>query len=83
MQQRLPLRHDKAAAAGYARAMSQITAQVVATHGFTPEEYERVLAAMGREPNLLELGIFSVMWNIAAINPAACTWPSCPRRRRG
>ena len=43
--------------------MSQITAQVVATHGFTPEEYERVLAAMGREPNLLELGIFSVMWS--------------------
>jgi len=63
MQQRLPLRHDKAATAGYARAMSQITAQVVATHGFTPEEYERVLAAMGREPNLLELGIFSVMWS--------------------
>jgi phosphoribosylformylglycinamidine synthase len=63
MQQRLPLRHDKAAAAGYARAMSQITAQVVAIHGFTPEEYERVLAAMGREPNLLELGIFSVMWS--------------------
>ena len=63
MQQRLPLRHDKAAAAGYARAMSQITAQVVATHGFTPEEYDRVLSAMGREPNLLELGIFSVMWS--------------------
>ncbi len=63
MQQRLPLRHDKAAAAGYARAMSQITPEIVATHGFTPEEYERVLAAMGREPNLLELGIFSVMWS--------------------
>jgi phosphoribosylformylglycinamidine synthase len=63
MQRRPLLRHDKAAAAGYARAMSQITAQVVATHGFTPEEYERVLAAMGREPNLLELGIFSVMWS--------------------
>ena len=63
MQQRLPLRHDKAAAAGYARAMSQITPEIVATHGFTPEEYEHVLAAMGREPNLLELGIFSVMWS--------------------
>ena len=63
MQQRLPLRHDKAAAAGYARAMSQITPEIVATHGFTPEEYKRVLAAMGREPNLLELGIFSVMWS--------------------
>ena len=43
--------------------MSQITPEIVATHGFTPEEYEHVLAAMGREPNLLELGIFSVMWS--------------------
>lgn len=40
-----------------------ITPQIVADHGFTPEEYERVLLAMGREPNLLELGIFSVMWS--------------------
>ncbi|MBB6226640.1 phosphoribosylformylglycinamidine synthase [Polymorphobacter multimanifer] len=40
-----------------------ITPQIVADHGFTPEEYERVLAAMGREPNMLELGIFSVMWS--------------------
>jgi phosphoribosylformylglycinamidine synthase len=45
------------------RAMSQITPEIVATHGFTPEEYDRVLSAMGREPNLLELGIFSVMWS--------------------
>ena len=44
-------------------AMSQITAEIVAAHGFTPDEYQRVLAAMGREPNLLELGIFSVMWS--------------------
>jgi phosphoribosylformylglycinamidine synthase subunit PurL len=43
--------------------MSQITPDVVAAHGFTTEEYDRVLAAMGREPNLLELGIFSVMWS--------------------
>ncbi|OYQ27698.1 phosphoribosylformylglycinamidine synthase II [Sandarakinorhabdus cyanobacteriorum] len=40
-----------------------ITPDIVAAHGFTPEEYDRVLAAMGREPNLLELGIFSVMWS--------------------
>jgi phosphoribosylformylglycinamidine synthase len=40
-----------------------ITPDIVAAHGFTPEEYERVLSAMGREPNLLELGIFSVMWS--------------------
>lgn len=40
-----------------------ITPQIVADHGFTPEEYERVLDAMGRVPNMLELGIFSVMWS--------------------
>ncbi|MEN9933028.1 MAG: phosphoribosylformylglycinamidine synthase subunit PurL, partial [Pseudomonadota bacterium] len=40
-----------------------ITPDIVAAHGFTPEEYDRVLNAMGREPNLLELGIFSVMWS--------------------
>ena len=28
-----------------------------------PEEYDRVLHALGREPNLVELGIFSVMWS--------------------
>jgi phosphoribosylformylglycinamidine synthase subunit PurL len=43
--------------------MSQITPEIVAEHGFSPEEYARVLRAMGREPNLTELGIFSVMWS--------------------
>ncbi|AYJ86052.1 phosphoribosylformylglycinamidine synthase subunit PurL [Sphingomonas paeninsulae] len=43
--------------------MSDITPQIVAEHGFSPEEYERVLNAMGREPNMTELGIFSVMWS--------------------
>src|SRR5688572_15910456 len=42
---------------------SRITEQTVAEHGLAPEEYERVLHAMGREPNLTELGIFSVMWS--------------------
>jgi phosphoribosylformylglycinamidine synthase len=40
-----------------------ITPQVVAEHGLSEEEYQRVLAALGREPNLTELGIFSVMWS--------------------
>src|SRR5437764_5754293 len=40
-----------------------ITAEIVAEHGLSPEEYQRVLHALGREPNLLELGIFSVMWS--------------------
>ncbi|MFZ1367597.1 MAG: phosphoribosylformylglycinamidine synthase II, partial [Sphingorhabdus sp.] len=42
---------------------SQITPQVVADHGLSQEEYARILNAMGREPNLVELGIFSVMWS--------------------
>jgi phosphoribosylformylglycinamidine synthase II len=40
-----------------------ITPEIVAEHGLSPEEYERVLHAMGREPNRTELGIFSVMWS--------------------
>src|ERR1043165_6605146 len=42
---------------------SEITPQVVAEHGLSPEEYQRVLKALGRTPNLTELGIFSVMWS--------------------
>jgi phosphoribosylformylglycinamidine synthase len=42
---------------------SQITPEIVAEHGLSPEEYDRVLNALGREPNLTELGIFSVMWS--------------------
>ncbi|MFQ5775366.1 MAG: phosphoribosylformylglycinamidine synthase subunit PurL [Kiloniellaceae bacterium] len=41
----------------------EVTAEIVAEHGLTPEEYGRVLDVLGREPNLLELGIFSVMWS--------------------
>jgi phosphoribosylformylglycinamidine synthase len=40
-----------------------ITPEIVAGHGFSPQEYERVLHALGREPNMTELGIFSVMWS--------------------
>jgi phosphoribosylformylglycinamidine synthase subunit PurL len=46
-----------------AARMSRITPEIVAEHGLSPEEYERVLHAMGREPNITELGIFSVMWS--------------------
>jgi phosphoribosylformylglycinamidine synthase len=42
---------------------ARITPAVVAEHGLTADEYARVLEIMGREPNLLELGIFSVMWS--------------------
>ena len=40
-----------------------ITPQIVAEHGLSEEEYGRILKALGREPNLVELGIFSVMWS--------------------
>jgi phosphoribosylformylglycinamidine synthase II len=40
-----------------------ITAEVIRDHGITPEEYQKILDLMGREPTLTELGIFSVMWS--------------------
>jgi phosphoribosylformylglycinamidine synthase subunit PurL len=40
-----------------------ITPETVAEHGLSDEEYSRILKALGREPNLVELGIFSVMWS--------------------
>ncbi len=40
-----------------------VTPEVVREHGLNDEEYELILDIMGREPNLLELGIFSVMWS--------------------
>ena len=40
-----------------------ITATSIAEHGLSAEEYSQVLEIMGREPNLTELGIFSVMWS--------------------
>ncbi len=40
-----------------------ITPELVAAHGLKPDEYARILALIGREPTLTELGIFSAMWN--------------------
>ena len=42
---------------------SVITPQIVSDHGLNEEEYARLLHALGREPNMVELGIFSVMWS--------------------
>ena len=41
----------------------EITSEVIEEHGITSEEYDRILEILGREPNLTELGIFSVMWS--------------------
>ena len=43
--------------------MSEITPEVITSHGLSEDEYQEVLRIMGREPNITELGIFSVMWS--------------------
>jgi len=40
-----------------------IDAQVLDSHGLKPDEYDRIVTFLGREPNLTELGIFSVVWS--------------------
>src|SRR5258707_3272470 len=42
---------------------SALTPAVIQEHGITPEEYQRIKSALGRDPSLTELGIFSVMWS--------------------
>jgi phosphoribosylformylglycinamidine synthase subunit PurL len=40
-----------------------ITPELLAQHGIIAEEYQRIVAALGRTPTLTELGIYSVMWS--------------------
>ncbi len=40
----------------------EITPELLADHGITPDEYQRILEIVGREPTFTELGIFSAMW---------------------
>ncbi len=41
----------------------KITGEIIAAHGLKPDEYQRILDLLGREPSFTELGIFSAMWN--------------------
>ena len=41
----------------------KITGELIAAHGLKPDEYQRILDLVGREPTFTELGIFSAMWN--------------------
>tara|TARA_B100000686_G_scaffold249118_1_gene259072 strand:- start:1209 stop:3401 length:2193 start_codon:yes stop_codon:yes gene_type:complete len=41
----------------------KITPEIVDKHGIKPEEYKKIVSLIKKEPNLLELGIFSAMWN--------------------
>ena len=46
-----------------ARSEPAITPEVIAKHGLTPDEYQRIETILGRAPNFTELGVFSVMWS--------------------
>jgi phosphoribosylformylglycinamidine synthase len=41
----------------------KITEELIIAHGLKPDEYQRILDILGREPTFTELGIFSAMWN--------------------
>lgn len=41
----------------------EITDKVIAEHGLTKEEYERIVKTLGRMPNIVELGMYSVLWS--------------------
>jgi phosphoribosylformylglycinamidine synthase II len=46
-----------------AKSEPAITPELIAQHGLKPDEYQRILSLIGREPTFTELGIFSAMWN--------------------
>ncbi len=43
--------------------MSRADSALLERHGLKPDEYDRIVSALGREPSITELGIFSVMWS--------------------
>ncbi len=57
-------------------ATAQITPDVVAEHGLSAEEYERICAILEREPNMTELGVFSVMWSEHCSYKSSRVWLS-------
>ncbi len=40
-----------------------VSEDLIKKHGLKIDEYNKIIKLIGREPNLLELGIFSAMWN--------------------
>jgi phosphoribosylformylglycinamidine synthase II len=44
-------------------SMPPTTKDLIAQHNLTGEEYQKIIDVLGREPNLTELGMFSVMWS--------------------
>jgi len=55
----------------------KINPELIASHGLKPDEYQRILDLIGREPTFTELGIFSAMWN------EHCSYKSSRKHLRG
>ncbi|CAN5886979.1 phosphoribosylformylglycinamidine synthase subunit PurL [soil metagenome] len=49
-----------------------ITPDVIAVHNLTQDEFQRIQTLLGREPTLVELGIFSVMWSEHCSYKSSC-----------
>jgi phosphoribosylformylglycinamidine synthase len=45
------------------QSQQPITKDLIAQHNLTDDEYQKIVEILGREPNLTELGMFSVMWS--------------------
>jgi phosphoribosylformylglycinamidine synthase subunit PurL len=58
------------------RRSMKVSAEVLSQHNLTAEEYDRIVRALGREPNRTELGLFSVMWS------EHCSYKSSKRHLR-
>ena len=41
----------------------KISPEIIENHGLSKNEYAKILKLLKRNPNLVELGIFSAMWN--------------------
>src|ERR687891_355610 len=41
----------------------RVTKELIAQHNLSEEEFKKIVEILGREPNLVELGLFSVMWS--------------------
>src|SRR5947209_2231698 len=51
---------------------AQITPKLIAQHGLTSDEFQKVVRLLGRQPSLTELGIFSVMWSEHCSYKSSC-----------
>lgn len=60
---RNPVKHARLKPRGTKMQEPAITEDLIAAHGLSPDEYQRILEIIGRVPSFTELGIFSAMWN--------------------